>query len=383
MHDRKLLGTANVSDATLTDLVAALMQEPPERVALLSSTVERVDYDLPSITTAGRYWVCGHALIGGAPQPFCFFVKHVQSWSRSPLFAQVPAAFAVTAEASVPWRVEPLAYRSDLSQRLPHGLRMPRAWGVFDLDEKSASVWLEQISTVPAKWDIARYSRAAYLLGRLAANPMTRERANIGQFPWSVLDYVQGRLATQVIPMLRDSGVWQHPLMAGAFEDTLRIRLQDSADRVFDLADELNALPLGTVHGDACPNNLLATAADDDFVLIDYGFFGEGPIAFDLGQLLVGEVQLSPQGTSTLHATEKAIVPSYVKGLRAEGSKITPDVVRRAHAIQLMLYTGLSTLPFEHFNSAPTPALHQIAAERAAIARFSLDLLDTTRTSHG
>lgn len=106
---------------------------------------------------------------------------------------------------------------------------------------------------------------------------MTRERANIGEFRWSVLDYVQGCLATQVITVLRDSCVWQHPLMAGAFEDTLRIRLQESVDRVFDLADELCALPLGTVHGDACPNNLLATAADDDFVLINYRFFGEFP----------------------------------------------------------------------------------------------------------
>lgn len=97
----------------------------------------------------------------------------------------------------------------------------------------------------------------------------------------------------------------------------------------------------------------------------------------------MGDVQLSRQGASTLRATEKAIVPYYVKGLRAEGSEITADEVRRAHAIQLMLYTGLSTLPFEHFDSAPTPALHLLKAERAAIARFSLDLLDTTKTSHG
>ena len=43
-----------------------------------------------------------------------------------------------------------------------------------------------------------------------------------------------------------------------------------------------------------------------------------------------------------------------------------------------MLFTGLSTLPFEHLEAQPTAELHRVAAERAAIARFSLDLLDAT-----
>ena len=383
MHDRKLLGTANVSDKTLTLLVAELLHEPPERVTLVSAEVELVAYDIPAITTAGRYWVRGHAMVAGKPQIFSFFVKHVQSWSRSAFFAQVPEEFAVKAEASVPWRIEPLVYRSDLDQRLPHGLGMPRVLGVFDLDEKSASIWLEQIKTVPAQWDVDRYSQAAYLLGRLASNPRVRERANVGEFPWTVIDYVQGRLQNQVIPLLRDSGLWCHPLVAGAFDDPLRIRLQESANRVHELVDELIALPLGAIHGDACPNNLLATADDGVFVLIDYGFFGEGPIGFDLGQLLVGEIQLGRQEVSSLETIDEAILPSYVDGLRAEGSEISLDTVRRAHALHLMLYTGLSTVPFEYLGEATTPALHQLSADRAAIPRFSISLLDATETTSG
>ncbi len=45
-----------------------------------------------------------------------------------------------------------------------------------------------------------------------------------------------------------------------------------------------------------------------------------------------------------------------------------------------MLFTGLSTLPFEHLGTQPSPTLHQMAANRAAIAWFSLDLLDATET---
>lgn len=378
MHHREALGPANVSNEMLAELVAALVREPANRVTLLDSHTEEVTYDLTSITTAGRYWVRGHALVGGRRQPFAFFVKHVQSWGRSPLFAQVPTEIAAMAEAGVPWRTEPLAYRSDLSDRLPRGLRMPRAIGVFDLDEKSASIWLEAIATVPAEWDTARYTEAAYLMGRLAASPRVRERADVGQFEWTVRDYVQGRLTHQVIPLLRDPSVWQHPLTAQAFDDSLRARLLASVDRAGDLVDELAHLPLGTIHGDACPNNLLITADNDGFVLIDYGYFSQGPIGFDLGQLLVGDVQIGRRQACTLATTEDAILPSYVEGLNAEGCKIALDVVRRAHALHLMLFTGPSALPFEHLGTQPTPTLHQIAAERAAIARFSLDLLDAT-----
>ena len=380
MHHRDVLGPADISNEQLTELVAALVGEPPERVTLLDSDGEHVAYDLTSITTAGRYWVRGHALVGGRRRPFAFFVKHVQSFARSPLFVQVPAHLAAQAEATVPWRTEPLAYRSDLGDRLPGGLRMPRVFGVFDLDDKSAAIWLEQITAVPGPWDTARYARAAYLLGRLAASPRVRVRADVGEFGWIVCNYLQGRLTHMVIPMLRDPGIWQHPLTAQAFDDSLRARLQAGADRAPDLVQELADLPLGTIHGDACPNNLLVTTDDDGFVLIDYAFFAEGPIGFDLGQLLVGDVQIGHRPACTLQAIEDTIVPAYVQGLHAEGCTIPLDVVRRAHALQLMVFTGLSTLPFEHLAIPPTATLHHIAADRASIARFSLDLLDQTQT---
>jgi len=81
---------------------------------------------------------------------------------------------------------------------------------------------------------------------------------------------------------------------------------------------------------------------------------------------------------SNLQTVEDTVLPSYVEGLRAEGRDIPLDVVRRAHALHLMLLTGLSTLPFEHLGTDPTPALHHMATDRATIARFALDLLEAT-----
>jgi len=378
MHDRNVLGPADVTDATLTGMVAALLGTDEAETTLLGSTAEEVDYDLPAITTAGRYWVRGKAQVRDREVPFQFFVKHIQSWSRSPFFQSVPVEFQAAAEASVPWRTEALAYRSDLRERLPDGLDMPRALGVFDLDEKSTCIWLEAVPVKPVVWDTERYARAGLLLGRLAGSPRVRERALVGQHDFHVRDYLWGRLGMQVLPMLRDPAIWEHPLIAGAFDADLRDRLVSAADLAASHVEELSAFPMTTSHGDACPNNLLTPMGADGFVLIDYGFWTLQPVGFDLAQLLVGDVQVGRRTAEDLSEVEETIVPAYVEGLRAEGCAIPESAVRRAHALQLVTFTGLSTLPFEHLDSPPTPELHRIAAERAAIARFSLDLLDKT-----
>jgi len=133
MHERSLLGPADVDDATLTSMVACLLGADPAAVVLGGSTVEEFPYDLESITTAGRYVVSGEALVDGERAAYELFVKVVQSWARSPFFAYVPDEMKEFAEASVPWRTEPLAYRSDLGDRLPDGLAMPRALGTLSL----------------------------------------------------------------------------------------------------------------------------------------------------------------------------------------------------------------------------------------------------------
>lgn len=378
MHDRHLLGAADVTDRELARMVARLWRcESP--VQVLHSRADTVPYDLPALTTAGRYWVTGAARTLTGDARFRLFVKHVQSWSRSPLFDDVPEHLRAAAEAGVPWRTEALVYRSDLADRLPHGLRMPRALGVFDLDEKSASVWLEDVSRPSPPWDLTRYGRAAHLLGRLAADPRVAERARVGQHDLSVHSYLHGRLTNQVLPAPAGDALWQHPLIAGSFDDLLRNRLQGAAARAAEYADELAAAPLATAHGDACPNNLLADTRADGFVLIDFSFWTPAPVGFDLGQLLVGDVQIGRRSPSLLEETDATILPAYLAGLTEMGMHVDEAALRRAHALQLLLFTGLSTVPLEHLAGPPSPGLATLAADRAAVARYVLDLVDTTK----
>ena len=74
-----------------------------------AARAEIAAYDLEALTTGGRYWVRGTGTgWDGHETPYAFFVKVVQSWARSPLFAQgVPEEYHAQALAMVPWRCEP------------------------------------------------------------------------------------------------------------------------------------------------------------------------------------------------------------------------------------------------------------------------------------
>jgi hypothetical protein len=372
-----VLGPADITDQQLTTMVAANLDATD--VELLTSHVEVFPYDLPAITTGGRYLVSGTARVDGARvQPYVFFVKVVHSWARSPLSRHVPEELRATLAPLVPWRTEPDIYRSDLRDRLPAGLTVPRAFAVHDLDDESAAIWLELVATRTSGWDVERHERAAYLLGRLAASASVAPLATSAEPLRTPRLYTDMWLQPNVLPALRSEQLWRLPLVAHAFDDDLRARMLAAADALPALLDELDDMPVTAAHGDACTRNLLVTDADDGFTLIDFGFWGEAPIGFDLGQLLLGEIQMGERPAHTLAQLEDACLPAYVQGLRAEGNHATIDQVRRSHAILMTIFHGLSAIPFEHQDAAPTDTLRHIFHQRAAAARFILDLLDRT-----
>ena len=170
MAGRDILGPADVDDETFTGIVARALAEDPADVTVLSSQASVVPYSLDAITTAGRYWVSAQAATPAGDRTVRMFVKHVQSWARSPLFRFVPEEVRGFAATSVPWRTEPLVYQSDLRDRLPPGLTMPLAHHVAMLDDSSAAIWLPALDVVDHDWQTADYAHAAHLLGRLAAS---------------------------------------------------------------------------------------------------------------------------------------------------------------------------------------------------------------------
>lgn len=384
---REVLGADDVSDEHLAAMVADLWQVPS--VELLESAAETVAYDVPSILTGARTWVRGHADAGDGARPFAIFVKRVHSWRHSPAFQLVPVEVGEWAAAAVPWRAEPRIYASDLADRLPEGLAMPRGLHVEERDDDTAVVWMEAVDADPVPWDVEDTVRAARLLGRLSASPRVAPLAGIDPQPWHIGSFVSGRLAYTVLPGLHDEATWRHPVVAEHFGD-LRDGLTATARHLDPLAEEFASSRHLASHGDACPNNLLRREGDPSFTLIDFGFWRSQPVGFDLSQLLVGDIQVGRQDATDLPERAAACVEAYAAGLADEGLEIPLAEVRRSHAVCLALFNGLPSLPLEMLaeESALEAAggvtddfradLEHWTRQRSGIARYALDVLAAT-----
>lgn len=373
MSARTMLGPADVSQEHLARLVAQALRV--DHVEVLSSEVEVVDYDLEALTTAGRYWVRGRARHAGGEEAFAFFVKVVQTWTRSPQFLLVPEHLRDTAGRGLPWRGEIEVYRSDLASRLPGGLSLPHVHLVEDIDEGSAFFWLEAVDADPTPWDEPTFERAAYRLGRLAASPAVAPVGSRGRQD-VVRSYAHGRVQGQILPALHADPLWAHPLVAETFSPALRARLLSAAEDLPGYLEELDAVPLGSAHGDACPRNLLVPRSrPDEFVLIDFSFWCRAPLGFDLTQLLMGEVQLGERPATHLADLDELCLAAYVRGLAAEGCEVPLAVVRRAHALLMLLFAGLTTVPIELLFGGKPPGDVDVVRVRAAAAEYVLDLV--------
>jgi hypothetical protein len=373
-----LLGPADVADDELAAFAAASLGVP--HATVLTSSARVFPYDRPAITTAGRYLVTGTARTGtGEVRAFALFVKVIHAYQRSPLRFVIPAHLRAQAAALIPWQTEADLYRSDLRDRLPPGLTIPRAAAIRDLDADSAALWLEQVPARRVVWDAGRHARAAYLLGRLAASRAVAPLATAVHGARTPRVYASAWLGHIALPALTEDGTWAHPLVRDAFDARLRHRLLAAADALPALLDELDDAPAATAHGDACTANLLVAADRDAQVMVDLGFCGNAPLGTDLGQLIIGEVQTGQRRPADLPGLEAACLPAYLAGIHAEGGTARVAQVRRIHAALLTVFSALPSIPVEHLDDEPTPRLRRLFRSRAAIARFSLDLLEDTR----
>jgi hypothetical protein len=357
----------------LEALVATQVRQPRVRVTTVG--LQTHPYSRPALTTAGRHLISGTAADdAGRIRDFAFFVKTVQAWTRSPLSAEVPEPLRTRLAPLMPWRTEPDIYRGDLRRHLPPGLRLPHAYHVADLDDESAAIWLDVVPVRRAAWDVADHRHAAHLLGRLAADASVAPFATRVPAGRTARRFAEHWLAVNVVPALMTDDLWRRPNVAATFDPHLRRRILRAAAALPALVDELESLPTMTAHGDACTDNLLPL--DDDIVLIDFGFWGVAPVGFDLGQLLLGEIQLGRRPARTFPELHAACLPAYVQGLRDEGCTTPAHQVRRAHAIAMTIFHAVPSIPYEHRTAEAEPHLRELFANRADMARLILDLLD-------
>lgn len=269
-------------------------------------------------------------------------------------------------------------YRSDLASLLPDGLALPRVHLVSDIDALSACFWLEAVDADASPWDDSTFECAAYRLGRLAARRDIAPVADLGMQD-VVRSYAYGRIDGQILPALHSEDLWTHPLIAETFSPRLRTRLLAAADAVPTYMAELDAAPLGAAHGDACPRNLLVPRGrPDDFVLIDFAFWCRAPLGFDLTQLPLGEIQLGERSTAQLPELDEVCLVAYARGLADQGGAVPLDMIRRTHALLMLLFAGLTAVPIELLFGGPPSGDAHVLRGRAAAAEHVLDLVGAT-----
>jgi hypothetical protein len=358
----RIVGGMSAMTTDLTDLVRQSLGEPGAEIA--EQRVEQIGNgagEIRALCTGGLHRVSGTTTTG---RPWSFVTKAIHSLKHSAMLEQIPESIRPAAIAGFPWRADLDVYLDP--PPLPERMRLPRLHRVDDLGDDRLVIWLEDVPTAPARWDLDRYRSAARLLGRLAAmNPAGGPSASLRHF-------YEGPLLMGMFPLLRDPATWRHPLFAAHVEDSLKAGLLDLIDQAADLYDRVNGISHSLGHGDACPQNLLVPAEGPaDFVAIDWSWPGPLPLGFDLGQLLIGLPQAGLVDPAELPAIHAAILHAYAAEVDAPLAE-----VRFGYLASLVLRSAWTALPVEYLTHPLTPQVHRVFRGRTALARFIVNLVE-------
>jgi hypothetical protein len=331
-----------------------------------AATLEVVGYPSGSPATAALY-----RLRAGGQTLFCKVLQHVRHW---PGVAEMPPHIAEDFMVQLPWRVELELWEPWLTPTLPQGLRAPTLHALVEMPDERAAVWMEDVDEATGPWDVARYERAAYLLGRWNARTAAPDLVAHSTLPngYALRMYAENAVAYRGLMPLADDGLWAHPWLSGHAD--LRADLRALGPEIPAMLDRLDTFAQCLPHGDASPQNLLVPADEPDtFVVIDVSFRSPHALGFDLGQLLVGLTHAGELPADRLPVVAAAIVPAYLRGLHEEGITDRDAEVSDAFATGVLLRSGFDGFLYELIED-PTEGNERAFAERVTMARVLVDL---------
>lgn len=366
------LGVRRPDSELLHAVVAAATGDPAARV--VSATVDPVDYPFSSISTGGLFRVTGAAETAGGATSWSAFVKLLQHPRHWPMIDQLPPRAAEEIRALFPWKDE-LDVREQVLPVLPPGLRVPDVYCLADLGDDRLAVWMEEIDVDDDPWDLEAYARAAHLLARLAARRTPGRPAGACHLaPGLAVRKVVESRAPVLAGLLDDDALWARPLVAGVVDDDYRADVRRVLEGLPRLLSEMGRLPSALPHGDAAPVNLLRPRGEPgSFVAIDWAFGCQLPLGFDLGQLVVGEVERGRMDPDRLPELLEVTLAAYVDGLAEEGVEVRPETVRRGWLSSLGPRTVPGAFPLELTDRPATDEHVAFLRRRAGLGRFVLD----------
>ena len=276
-------------------------------------TLEAFPYAFGSPATAGLY-----RLHGPGWSWFGKVLQHVRHW---PGLALIPPEHGEHFAATYPWRSELELWEEPYVGALPEGMRPPVLHGLVDLGDDRLAIWMEHVIEAPPEEDLARFDRAARLLGRWNARCSDPAIVAGNDYPvgYALRLYAETAVPQRGLAPLDDDELWSHPWLAGprrAAGHPATARHASMPAMLDRLDGHVQCIP----HGDASPQNLMVPADDPEtFVVIDVSFRTPHALGFDLGQLLVGLTHAGLVPASMLGEIAERIVPAYVAGLEARG----------------------------------------------------------------
>lgn len=364
-HLDELLQTADLGTT-----VRALVREAFGAEAATEGTLEPIPYASGSPATGALYRLRGTTTDGHPWSLFCKVLQHVRHW---PMLSLLPPEVGADMMAWFPWRSELELWDPLIMDSFPPGLRPPRLHRLVELPDDRVAVWQEDIAISTEPFDLDHYRRAAYLLGRWNARCSSPEILATNDSP---ANGALRQYATAAVPMrglepLADDELWAHPWLRD--HGDLRRDLRRLAPRIPEFLDRLDAMPQCLPHGDASPQNLLIPRDEPGtVVVIDLSFRTPHALGFDLGQLLVGLVHAGEVPASRLPAIADVILPSYLRGLRAEGLNPSIAGVAWSFAIATLLRSGFDSFLYGLLDDPSDGARHTFD-ERVRLCGFLAD----------
>jgi hypothetical protein len=329
--------------------------------------------DATAVSTEAVLKVHGSATAGSDRLPWAVLVKILRSARHWPAITQVPPHVRQEFIDNMPWRIEADTLSSDLPRMLPPGLRTPRLFRADDLGDDRMALWVEFVEVSELPWDIARFRRAARLLGQLAG----RRTAEAAVWPGGAAsglglrDLASGLLGMKIFPLLSGRSLCGNALLEAHTTPDLRTDMLTLAGRVPAMLDRLASLTPSIGHGDACPQNLLAPSdAPDTLVAIDLTWQRPEAIGFDLGQLLVGLAHTGELTADELPELHDIVLSAYLEGLRAEGCDVDSADVLYGFDAAMVIRSAFTSMPWDELNDPVTPDLDARVASRAALTRY-------------
>jgi hypothetical protein len=326
-----------IDPTVLSAVVGSALGDPT--LELLDWGIEPVDHEKIIETTGGLFLLRGAARGTQGSQPWSVVLKILNNPKE---WAQNPHDWSY-------WKRELLAYGSGLLAALLSSIRAPRCYGTSEGPDQGL-IWMEYVVEAgERRWSVEQFERAARHAGRLAGAFLTG--TPLPEAPWLSRPFLRSAFAADgfwapYMDPANPEGVWQSPLVQGAFDPALRaevLRIWADKERFLTVIDRL---PQVLCHNDFHRRNLIWRVGEqgqEELVAVDWSFSGLDALGMDLGGLValsrfLFEIELAAAGE-----LEASVLKGYLAGLQEAGWRGDPRLARLGYLLSTTL--RLSTLP--------------------------------------